>query len=119
MSDIKNEVMHGQIGSPFNACPYDVTSQSGDGVKGGTSSSPFSQWKQPGGDLPITVETNIAYSGTGQLETPMDEPSAGAWAEWFQRHREERPGWNFQSLRRALESERVIPQEIRCESCSG
>ncbi len=77
MSDMKNEVMHGQIGSPFNALPYDVTSQSGDGVKGGTSSSPFSQWKQPGGDLPITVETNIAYSGTGQFETPMDEPSAG------------------------------------------
>lgn len=77
MSDIKNEVMHGQIGSPFERCAYDISAQSGDGVKGGSDIAPFSQWKQAGSDLPITVGCNIPYSGTGQLETPMDEPGAG------------------------------------------
>ena len=77
MSDMKNEIMHGPIGSPFNSCKNDVSAGSGDGQKGGSDLSPFSQWKQASSELPITVAANIAYSGTGQLVTPMDEPGAG------------------------------------------
>jgi hypothetical protein len=77
MSDMKNEVMHGQIGSPFEPCAYDVNAQSGDGVKGGSDIAPFSQWKQAGSDLPITVGANIPYSGPGPFQTPMDEPGSG------------------------------------------
>lgn len=75
---IKNEVKHGQIGSPFNACKNDVSAQSGDGQKGGADFAPFSQWMQAGSDLPFTTTANVPYSGTGQLETPMDETNNGS-----------------------------------------
>ena len=77
MSDMKNEIMHGPIGSPFEACPYDISPSGGNGIKGGENVSPFSQWKQAGSELPITVKSNIPYSGTGSLVTPMDEQGAG------------------------------------------
>lgn len=77
MSDMKNEVMHGPIGSPFNACRGDVSPSDGGGVKGGVDFEPFSQWKQAGSELPIQVGSDVAYSTSGQLETPMDEAGAG------------------------------------------
>jgi hypothetical protein len=78
MSDMKNEIMHGPIGSPFEACRGDVSAGSGDGQKGGVDFDPFGRWKQAGSDLPITVGANVQYSEAGgSLVTPMDEPGAG------------------------------------------
>jgi len=78
MSNMKNEIMHGPIGSPFDACRGEVTPASGDGQKGGVDFAPFSQWKQAGSELPITVGANVDYSAAGgSLVTPMDEPGAG------------------------------------------
>lgn len=78
MAAIRNENMHGPLGSPFEPCKNDVTPQSGDGVKGGVDYPPFGQWKQAANDLPGQTFANIPYSGTGQLETPMDATNNGS-----------------------------------------
>lgn len=75
---MKNTIMHGQIGSPFESCRSEVSPSDGAGEKGGVSLGQFGRWKQSPSDLPIQVGSDVPFStGGSQFETPMNEAGAG------------------------------------------
>lgn len=73
--------MHGQIGSPQDPCPYDITAAGGKGQKGGEPDGPFGQYMQSPSPLPITTRDSLAgapqqgfgnVGSGGGIDTPMD-----------------------------------------------
>ena len=74
--------MHGQIGSPQEQCPYEITPGGGASQKGGEPNGPFGQHMQSSSPLPITTRDSLAGApqqgfgnlggSQGKVSTPMD-----------------------------------------------
>lgn len=74
--------MHGQIGSPQEPCPYEITPGGGGGQKGGERSGPFGSYTQSSSPLPVTTRDSLAGApqqgfanlggSQGRVSTPMD-----------------------------------------------
>lgn len=70
--------MHGQIGSPQDPCPYDITPNGGKSDKGGEPSGPFGAHKETANQMMGVDRDSMSATPTiqGGISTPMDTSTA-------------------------------------------